>query len=187
MPKPKQKIPKGDAPSSEDARFSNFSTDPRFRLPSKKHTRTTIDKRFSRMLKDDDFSNTAKVDRYGRKLSNSGKKKALERLYVPDEEEIEVEDDEVVEKELKRADAGYNAVGEGDLSSSDDDDEEDDEDGGVEIEEGAFPDMQAEQAAVEMGEVSSRIAVRTIMAFRGVFNVSPVLEHDQLFGYNLGS
>src|SRR3978361_1921301 len=110
---PKQKAPKDVSASSEitDPRFSNFTTDPRFRLPSKKHTRTTIDKRFSRMLKDEDFSNSAKVDRYGRKLSSSGKKKALERLYVPDEEEeqdvdVEVEDDEVVEKELKRAE-GY--------------------------------------------------------------------------------
>jgi hypothetical protein len=173
MPKPKQKAPKGAASAAaaseiNDPRFSNFSTDPRFKLPSKKHTRTTIDKRFSRMLKDEDFSNTAKVDRYGRKLSSSGKKKALERLYVPDEEEeeddedVEVEDDEVVAKELKRADVSYDAArGCGFSSSSEDEDEEEDEDedGGVEIEEAEFPDMQAEQAAVEMGEVSSRIAV----------------------------
>jgi hypothetical protein len=174
MPKPKQKAPKGAASAAaasgiNDPRFSNFSTDPRFKLPSKKLTRTTIDKRFSRMLKDEDFSNTAKVDRYGRKLSSIGKKKALERLYVPDEEEeeeddkdVEVEDDEVVAKELKRADVGYDAArGGGFSSSSEDEDEEEDEDedGGVEIEEAEFPDMQAEQAAVEMGEVSSRIAV----------------------------
>lgn len=164
---PKQKPPKG-APSEDvsDPRFSNFTTDPRFRLPSKKHTRTKIDKRFSRMLKDEDFANTAKVDRYGRKLSSEGKKKALERLYVPDESEaedrdVEVEEDDVVEKELKRADAGYDPARMGGFSSSsEDEDDEDDEEGGVEIlEEAEFPDMQAEQAAVEMGEVSSRIAV----------------------------
>ena len=78
---PNQKAPKGaaaaEASDISDPRFSNFSTDPRFRLPSKKHTRTKIDKRFSRMLKDDDFSNSATVDRYGRKLSTTGKKKAL--------------------------------------------------------------------------------------------------------------
>jgi len=83
MPKPK--TPKGAAAAAAseeitDPRFANFTTDPRFRLPSKKHTRTKIDKRFSRMLKDEDFSNSAKVDRYGRKLSSSGKKKVLERL-----------------------------------------------------------------------------------------------------------
>ena len=45
--------------------------------------------------------------RYGRKLSSGGKKKVLERLYVPEEEEdadIEVEDDDVVEQELKKLD-----------------------------------------------------------------------------------
>ncbi|EDN99209.1 hypothetical protein SS1G_14069 [Sclerotinia sclerotiorum 1980 UF-70] len=127
---PKQKAPKGaskDVSSTaevNDARFSNFSTDPRFRLPSKKQTRTKIDKRFSRMLKDEDFSNSAKVDRYGRKLSGSGKKKALERLYVDEDEDeedsesenedenglgedVEVEDDEVVEKELRKAAAAW--------------------------------------------------------------------------------
>jgi len=165
---PKQKAPKGAAPSEEinDLRFSNFTTDPRFRLPSKKHTRTKIDKRFSRMLKDEDFSNSAKVDRYGRKLSGSGKKKALERLYVPDEEEeeeldgdVELEDDEVVEKELKRAEGYDPARGGGYSSFDDEEDEEEDEDGGVEIQEAEFPDMQFEQAAVEMGDVSSRFAV----------------------------
>ncbi|QSZ34436.1 hypothetical protein DSL72_006028 [Monilinia vaccinii-corymbosi] len=174
---PKQKIPEGaskdvsSASEINDPRFSNFSTDPRFRLPSKKQTRTKIDKRFSRMLKDDDFSNSAKVDRYGRKLSGSGKKKALERLYVDEDEDeededsesekgedVEVEDDEVVERELRKAAAGYDPARGGGFSSSEDEDE--DEDGGVDIEEEAtFPDMQAEQQAVEMGEVSSRIAV----------------------------
>jgi hypothetical protein len=169
---PKQKAPKGAssaAPSEsiDDARFSNFTTDPRFRLPSKKHTRTKIDKRFSRMLKDEDFSNTAKVDRYGRKLSSAGKKKALERLYVPDEEaaedeevaegDVEVEDDDVVEAELRKADAKYDAARGGGFSSSEDE-EEDEEEGGVEIEEAEFPDMQAEQAGVEMGEVTTRFA-----------------------------
>ncbi|PMD15472.1 hypothetical protein NA56DRAFT_608925 [Hyaloscypha hepaticicola] len=169
---PKQKAPKGAAVAAAseeitDPRFANFTTDPRFRLPSKKHTRTKIDKRFSRMLKDEDFSNSAKVDRYGRKLSSGSKKKVLERLYVPDkdeeeeEQDVEVEDDEVVEKELARAE-GYDPARGGGFSSSEDEEDEDDEDGGVEmeeLEETEFPDMQAEQAGVEMGEVSSRFAV----------------------------
>ncbi|GJC78286.1 pre-rRNA-processing protein ESF1 [Colletotrichum liriopes] len=88
-----------------DSRFSNFETDPRFRLPSKKQTKTTIDKRFSRMLKDDSFTSTAKVDRYGRKVKSDTKKKALQRLYEPEdgeeeggeekEEGMEVEADDV--------------------------------------------------------------------------------------------
>jgi hypothetical protein len=61
------------------------------------------------MLHDEDFTNSAKVDRYGRKLSGSAKKKALERLYMPEDEEvedevedIEVEKDDVVERELRK-------------------------------------------------------------------------------------
>ena len=117
------------------------------------------------MLKDEDFSNNAKVDRYGRKLSGEGKKKALERLYVPDEEEApEVEEDDVVEEELKNADAGLGDARYRGFESSEDDseeeDEDEDEDGGVAIEdEETFPDMQADQAGVEMGEVTSRFAV----------------------------
>jgi hypothetical protein len=156
---PKQKAPKGsvaaDSAEINDPRFSNFTTDARFRLPSKKQTRTTIDKRFSGLLKDEDVVNTAKVDRYGRKLDTSAKKKALERLYVP--EDSEGEEDEVVEKELEKA-AAYDPARGGGFSSSEDE-SEDEEEGGVEIEEAEFPDLQAEQTGVEMGEVSSRIAV----------------------------
>jgi hypothetical protein len=128
------------------------------------------------MLKDDDFANTAKVDRYGRKLSNTAKKEALKRLYQPEEDEESVgkmdeggEEDEAVERKLKRfGDKGYDPARGGGFSSSDadddddddDDDDEEDEDGGVEIEAIAeFPDIQTEQSSVPMGEVTSRIAV----------------------------
>ena len=90
-----------DVTALSDPRFADFATDPKFRLPSKKHTRTKIDSRFSRMLKDDDFTNTATVDRYGRKLSQTGKKKALQRLYQPEESEEE-EQEEAEEAEERR-------------------------------------------------------------------------------------
>lgn len=161
---------KASSPSDTitDPRFAAFATDPRFRLPSKKHTRTKIDKRFSRMLEDDDFSNTATVDRYGRKISSSGKKKALQRLYQPEEEEDkeegsepEVEDDAVVEKELRRAEAGYDPARGGGFSSSEEEEEseiEEDEETTINDAE-AFPDLAAEQTSVPMGEVTKRIAV----------------------------
>jgi hypothetical protein len=196
---PKQKAPVGAGASAAsssvitDPRFTNFMTDPRFRLPSKRRNKTKLDNRFSSLLTDPDFasSRTSTVDRYGRKIlgGDDKKKKALKQLYVDSEEEdneleqsnvdpeesdnedersnvdleeddidIEVEDDEVVEKELKRA-AGYDPARMGGYSSSEEDKEDSDEEGGVEIEEAEFPDMQAEQAAVEMGEVSSRFAV----------------------------
>src|SRR5436853_6266959 len=100
----KQKAPKGSGAveASQDALrdpwFASFATDPRFRLPSRKHTRTRIDRRFSRMLEDDDFANTARVDRYGRRLENAAKKQALRRLYLP--EEGDEDEENVSEREV---------------------------------------------------------------------------------------
>lgn len=118
---PKSKKASGDNDKITDPRFASFETDPRFRLPSKKHTRTKIDKRFAKLLTDDDFSSTAKVDRYGRKLSHDGKKKALQRLYVPDEEEQSDDEDEVEAPKLRKPGK----------KSRDDDDEDESE---VEVE-----------------------------------------------------
>jgi hypothetical protein len=158
---PKQKAPVGAGASAAsssvitDPRFTNFMTDPRFRLPSKRRNKTKLDNRFSSLLTDPDFasSRTSTVDRYGRKIvgGDDKKKKALKQLYVDSEEEdneleqsnvdpeesdnedersnvdleeddidIEVEDDEVVEKELKRA-AGYDPARMGGYSSSEED------------------------------------------------------------------
>ena len=167
MAKPQKKDRKPAGEAISDPRFADFATDPKFRLPSKKHTRTKIDSRFSRMLKDDDFTNTATVDRYGRKLSQTGKKKALQRLYQPDEEsaeedeELVVEKDDIVAKELAKADSKYDAARGGGFSSSEEDSESEIEEE-IEVDgddKGAFPDMKGEQTSVPMGEVSNRIAV----------------------------
>ena len=111
------------------------------------------------MLKDEDFSNTAKVDRYGRALSGESKKEALKKLYVPEEEEDEEEGDSEEEEEEGegKVDARFRGFSESE-SDGELEDEEEDEDGGVAIEE-EFPDMQGQQAAVEMGEVTNRFAV----------------------------
>ncbi|PNY29398.1 Pre-rRNA-processing protein esf1 [Tolypocladium capitatum] len=168
-----------------DARFANFETDPRFRLPSKRHTKTKIDKRFSGMLQDDDFTATAKVDRYGRRIKSDSKKKALQRLYqVEDEEDehkedddqeeqddAEVDEEELVQRELlaaheisakKKHDparCGGFSTSESE-SDSDEEDEEDDEVGGAGVvSEGDMQRFQDEQAEVESGEVTNRIAI----------------------------
>ncbi|XWX01208.1 hypothetical protein V2A60_009234 [Cordyceps javanica] len=165
-----------------DARFSNFETDPRFRLPSKKNAKTKLDKRFAGMLDDEDFTSTSHVDRYGRKVKSDSKKKALQRLYEAEgdeeqdaepgsEAEIEVDDDDVVQRELlavherdKRA--NYDPARGGGFSSSEDEDSseeedsDDDEEGGAELAtEGDLQKLQDEQAEVETGEVSKRIAI----------------------------
>ena len=154
-----------------DKRFASFETDPRYRLPSRKNTKTTIDKRFSRMLKDENFTATAKIDRYGRKLESDSKKKALQRLYQEEDEdneegdEIEVEDDEVVRKELQKAQQSYDPARGGGFSSSEDEEsseeeESDEEDGGAEVTtEGDMQRLQDEKAEVEPGEVTKRIAI----------------------------
>src|SRR5437016_2401554 len=56
--------------TTKDARFANFETDPKFRLPSKKHAKTKLDSRFSRLLTDPQFHSKGSVDRYGRRISS---------------------------------------------------------------------------------------------------------------------
>ncbi|UZP41579.1 hypothetical protein NXS19_009395 [Fusarium pseudograminearum] len=165
-----KKSKKGGEPASriDDKRFADFETDPRFRLPSKRQTKTTIDKRFSRMLKDDEFTATAKVDRYGRKVKSDSKKKALERLYQEEDEDdkIEVDADEIVQKELLKAHK-YDPARGGGFSSSEDESESeeeeedsDEEEGGAQVDtEGDMQRFQDEQNEVEDGEVTNRIAI----------------------------
>lgn len=160
-----------------DPRFASFETDPRFRLPSKKHTKTTLDKRFARMLDDDDFTATAKVDRYGRKIKSDSKKKALQNLYRKEEEEekaeeaagddqVEVDDDDIVQRELRAAHEKYDPARGGGFSSSESDSDSDDEsdvqdeeEGGAQVAEGDMQRLQDEHADVEAGEVTNRIAI----------------------------
>lgn len=166
-----------------DPRFARISTDPRFRLPSKKHTHVAIDQRFSRMLRDDDFSQKATVDRYGRKIAKGSGRKELERFYNLEEQDEEgdhrrsVDEDEqddssdnkdeedIVERTLIKAGKPYDPARDGGFSTSDDEtsssDEEDDDDEAVLGEDGhQYPGVQVGQTTdVPMGEISSRIAV----------------------------
>ncbi|PLB50410.1 hypothetical protein P170DRAFT_381062 [Aspergillus steynii IBT 23096] len=155
----------------KDPRFSNIQTDPRYRLPSKRQTHVKLDNRFAHMLRDKDFSRNAAVDRYGRKLARDDTKKQLERFYQLDEQndeddddddaEVSGEDDEVVLRELQKAES-YDPARDGGFSSSSSEeessDEEDEEDeaelGGEELD---FPDKQ--QAGIPTGDVTKRIAV----------------------------
>ncbi|KAI0594394.1 hypothetical protein F4775DRAFT_433421 [Biscogniauxia sp. FL1348] len=172
MPKESKKLkPNGSsAKTTGDSRFANFESDPRFRLPSKHRSKTTLDKRFSRMLQDDDFIASAKVDKYGRRLKSDNKKKALQSIYrAEDDEDQQVEDDDVVRRELEKADAKYDPARGGGFSSSEsdtdsdeeeDDDDEDGGDGGAEVAPSAsMQRLRDEEADVERGEVTKRIAI----------------------------
>ncbi|EFE38694.1 hypothetical protein TRV_06620 [Trichophyton verrucosum HKI 0517] len=158
-----------------DPRFANIQSDPRYRLPSKKHTHAKLDKRFSHMLRDSDFSKNAPVDRHGRKLARDDTRKQLEKFYRVDDEDdqeedkdseeeyISVDDDEEVQKELRRVErAGYDPARDGgfDSSSSDesssDEEEEEDVAGNMEME---IPGPGQQDADIPTGEYTERIAI----------------------------
>ncbi|CAK7227958.1 pre-rRNA-processing protein esf1 [Sporothrix eucalyptigena] len=175
MPPKKQKERSGEPSRINDARFAKFESDPRYRLPSRRDTKTKLDKRFGRVLKDKDFTATTQVDRYGRKLKSDKKKKALERLYEMDDDEEEdseedIEDDKTAKGKGKST-TPYDAARGGGFSASesdddDDDDEDDESDGELEVEEESSSDeavdtqqFREEEAEVPTGEVTNRIAI----------------------------
>lgn len=129
------------------------------------------------MLRDDDFTRKASVDRYGRKIGKGAGRRELERFYQVEDEgdnedegddgvgrrrqarEIDEEGDEddQVQAELRRVEGTYDPARGGCFSSSSDEsssEEESDKDADVE-EEAELADTAAE---VPMGEVSSRLA-----------------------------
>ncbi|KAH7130388.1 hypothetical protein B0J11DRAFT_557485 [Dendryphion nanum] len=167
----------------KDSRFSNFGTDAKFRLPSKKHTKTNLDSRFSRLLSDPDFYNKASVDRYGRKVEKDAGKKKLERFYRQNEDEHNEEDgseeededeytgpdseqarkrDKAVKRELAKIDIRgkkYDPIRDGGISSSSSEESSSDEEEEVEEED---VEAEAELAGpgndIPEGEVTSRLA-----------------------------
>lgn len=171
--KPSRSKKREGAPSAKitDARFASFETDPRYALPSKRKAKTTIDKRFSRMLKDEEFTAGPKTDRYGRKIKSDAKKKALQRLYQEEDEEddeegsgVEVDDDDVVRRELEKVKARHDPARGGGFSSEEEDEDSDSDEDDDDEEEKAdnAPDMQqyrTQQAEAETGEVTKRIAI----------------------------
>ncbi|KAL9113125.1 MAG: hypothetical protein Q9227_002737 [Pyrenula ochraceoflavens] len=149
---------KGNGSAIQDPRFANFQTDPRFRFPSKRRNNVQVDKRFSRMLRDDDFVRKAKVDRYGRPLSAQAEKDKLKRKYTFEEED-DIDDDAEVGRELKRVKTTYDPIRDGGYSSSSGDSSEEDEDEeGEEETVERIPAVEHEKE-VPTGEISSRIAV----------------------------
>jgi NUC153 domain-containing protein len=123
-----------------------------------------LDKRFAPLLKDDDFTKKAKVDRYGRKVKGEQSRKKLERLYeLPsssgedesaDEELGSGEDDDVVRKQLKKVEKKYDPARDGGFSTS-----ESEEESESEVESEVDGELPEETETVPMGEVSRRLAV----------------------------
>ncbi|KAM7197250.1 hypothetical protein V8F33_005678 [Rhypophila sp. PSN 637] len=177
MPKPKSSK-RESAPSGRitDSRFASFETDPRYQLPSKKNTKTKLDKRMSNLLHDDEFLSTAKVDRYGRKLKTDSKKIALQKLYDKKgqqkkdevEDESEIDDDEVIQRELQAVEAKYDPARGGGFSSSESESDSDEEEEDEELEDETNVEtrpgirLRKEEQSIETGEVTNRIAIVNI-------------------------
>lgn len=147
--------------STGDSRFANFESDARFRLPSKKHTKTKLDPRFSRLRSDPDFYNKATVDKYGRKISKDAGKKALERQYDDESDEEQPEGavmekrDVSVLKELERVQKeGFDPIRDGGLESSSDESSSDEEEDEVEEQ----VELAGDDNDVPTGDISSRLA-----------------------------
>jgi hypothetical protein len=155
-----------------DPRFASFETDAKYRLPSKKHTKTKLDSRFSRLLTDPEFYSKSTVDRYGRKVDKDAGKKNIEKFYSIDDSEDEGEDEEdeeepekarkrdsAVKKQLKKVDIrgkNYDPIRDGGLSSSSDESSSDEEEEEEMVEEQA--ELPQEDNEVPMGDVTARLA-----------------------------
>jgi len=135
MPKPKVKNQFKEGNKSDfvtsDPRFSRVFSDPRFLRPKKNKTKLNIDKRFSQMLENEDFSVVGKVDKYGRKIKNN--KSDIKRYYKledkesEDEEEIKnvsEEEEEEVEDELETEKVKKLDKGKGKATEEDEEEEE---------------------------------------------------------------
>jgi len=125
------------------------------------------------MLHDADFTETASVDRYGRRIPKGAGRQKMQRLYTVTEKENgtdEGEDDENVQQELNRLERKYDPARDGGFSESssdeeteDDNDEPNGEDGRLEDGSNSIMDdaggKQGQQNEVTLGDASSRLAV----------------------------
>ncbi|KAL8709968.1 MAG: hypothetical protein Q9220_005419 [cf. Caloplaca sp. 1 TL-2023] len=111
------------------------------------------------MLRDEAFSSTAKVDRYGRRLPKNAGRKELEKFYRLQEEEERPIEDSQVESELAKADT----QNEQESASSAEDSSSEDESSSDEMEEeevfGLLDGQGADGGDVPMGEVTPRLAI----------------------------
>lgn len=117
------------------------------------------------MLRDENFSSRAKVDRYGRKLPKDAGRKELERYYrIKDEDDEgadgegdeDEDEDEDIQRELQRIKTGdeHSSLSSDDSSSDDDELDEAEED-----EVFGLLDENEGEDGIPKGEISSRLAV----------------------------
>ncbi|KAG2736475.1 hypothetical protein G9P44_000565 [Scheffersomyces stipitis] len=115
-------------PVTSDDRFKAVHNDPRFRLPQLKNFKVKVDERFSkkelRKLNASSSGKSARIDRYGRKITASEAEKDLDKFYEHEEESGEEEDD-IADDVLREEDEAADSESD---ESKEDDEEEDVED-----------------------------------------------------------
>ena len=140
----------------DDKRFKGVTSDPRFRRPSTKKTKTVLDKRFKHILTDERFKGTTSVDPRGIRTSTValGKSKINEDLkkFYDIEEASEQGDSEGADHSPSVA-SGDEAGFKWDASSSSDDSESE------RVEEIDFDEDQSESEEVPLGDSSDKIAI----------------------------
>lgn len=166
MPLPKRQTVPQATKGSSDSRFAAFETDPKFRLPSKKHAKTKLDPRFSRLRTDSDFYNKASVDKYGRPISKDAGKKDLERMFELGSDDAsgdeldapeEKKRDKDVMRELARVQQkGFDPIRDGGLESSSDESDSDEDEQEAEVENQT--ELAGQGNEVPMGDVTARLA-----------------------------
>lgn len=151
---------------SNDPRFSKFYSDPKFRNAKNKDLKVKLDSRFSK--KDLEVKKKAKVDKYGRRIDDSGVNakdlKDFDKYFEKDEEKTEgadVEDEEQKEDEEQivvdraRGEVPADYVSSSDEFTSSDSESSDSE---IDSEEEEESDID-NQSQPEVGEPSSTLAV----------------------------
>ncbi|KAJ2546699.1 pre-rRNA-processing protein esf1 [Coemansia sp. RSA 1933] len=159
MTPPQQKS--NDASSSSrqvtsDPRFSHVQNDPRFSRPKKAQSKVKLDKRFAHMIKDKAFTESTKVDRYGRATDDNRAKAYLNRTYdFSGESEEEGSEDQGEESKAKhKVDDGSE-----DESSEEEDDDESDaavdraRGHGVDSDESSDSELDSDISDVEWGKI----------------------------------
>ncbi|CAG8709883.1 11880_t:CDS:2, partial [Funneliformis mosseae] len=153
-----------NAITSEDPRFAHVRKDPRFTRPKKKDVKITLDERFAHMLTNKEFSDTPKVDKYGRPISSDKVAKELQRYYKlrddefksksesseSDEEQNHATTEEETDIENNDLPAFDHARGEGAYESSDNE---------VENEELIEQESDEYHEEVPLGDETHRLAV----------------------------
>ncbi|OLL24346.1 Pre-rRNA-processing protein esf1 [Neolecta irregularis DAH-3] len=134
-------------PVTDDPRFSVVHSDPRFAKPKRKDIKFAVDDRFKHMLREKDFADGPKVDRYGRKIEKNKGATEIRKFYRMDDDEEEPVYDP--------------ARGEGLLASGDEVSSDEELDAEIEeaLENRELAEPFADECQIPLGDASRRFAV----------------------------